>query len=207
MNARISLAVFGNQLSNSGYQPLYWINDPPQQPENLVPPGMDDNAFFYTLQVLPAHTQFTLIHNRVSSFGAWRPGVLKIAIALPKGYKIIDDISPLEVLLDVREKFLETCMTRSEGHHGMYNFKEKLADARIFTDIVNAYRLVPDNQPHLPMTGTGDALLLLDELAISQLFVSPQHHIFRPFRQIVIAAKGNTAAYRKTLSYFDLQAP
>ena len=41
--AKITLAIFGNQNSNSGFQPLFWINNPPQQLENMVPPAMEEN--------------------------------------------------------------------------------------------------------------------------------------------------------------------
>ena len=195
-NNKISLAIFGNQNSNSGFQPLYWINNPPQQLENIVPPGMDENPYFFTLQVLPAHTQYTLIHNRVSSYMSVRPGVLKMAIAIPKGYTIRDGVSPLEVLLDVRQQFIETCMTLRDAQTDAYNYKEKLADSDIFVKIVDSYQLVPDKQPHLPMKGTEEAVMLLDDMAISQLFVTPQHPEFQRFKSIVIANKGNASVYK-----------
>ena len=195
-NNKISLAIFGNQNSNSGFQPLYWINDPPQQLENIVPPGMDENPYFFTLQVLPAHTQYTLIHNRVSSYMSVRPGVLKMAITIPKGYSIRDGVSPLEVLLDVRQQFIDNCMTLRDAHTEAYNYKEKLADPDIFVNTINSYQLVPNAQPHLPMTGTEDAVMLIDEMAISQLFIAPQHSEFQKFRSIVIANKGNASVYK-----------
>ena len=195
-NNKISLAIFGNQNSNSGFQPLYWINNPPQQLENIVPPGMDENPYFFTLQVLPAHTQYTLIHNRVSSYMSVRPGVLKMAIAIPKGYTIRDGVSPLEVLLDVRQQFIETCMTLRDAQTDAYNYKEKLADPDIFVKIVDSYQLVPDRRPHFPMKGIEDAVMLLDDMAISELFVAPQHPEFQQFKSIVIANKGNASVYK-----------
>ena len=195
-NIKISLAIFGNQNSNSGFQPLYWINNPPQQLENIVPPGMDENPYFFMLQILSTHTQYTLIHNRVSSYMSVRPGVLKMAIAIPKGYSIRDGVSPLEVLLDVRQQFINSCMTLRDAHTEAYNYKEKLADADQFTSIINSYELVPSTLPHLPMTGIEDAVMLIDEMAISQLFLAPQHPEFQRFRSVVIANKGNASVYK-----------
>lgn len=200
MNDKISLAIFGNQNSNSGFQPLYWINDPPQQLENIVPPGMDENPYFFTLQVLSTHIQYTLIHNRVSSYMSVRPGVLKMAIAIPKGYIISGDISPLEVLLVVRQAFINTCMTLRDAHTEAYNFKEKLADPDVFTSIIDSYELEADTRPYHPMSGTEDALLLLDDVAITQLFAAPQHSEFIPFKRIIIANKGNAAVYKTVLN-------
>ena len=195
-NIKISLAIFGNQNSNSGFQPLYWINDPPQQLENIVPPGMDENPYFFTLQVLPAHTQYTLIHNRVSSYMSVRPGVLKMAITIPKGYCISDGISPMQVLLDIRQKFIDTCMTLRDTQSKAYNFKEKLVSPDVFINIINTYRLMPDTQPHLPMTGTEDAVMLLDDTAISLFFIAPQRPELQKFRRIIIANKGKTDIYK-----------
>ncbi len=195
-NIKISLAIFGNQNSNSGFQPLYWINDPPQQLENIVPPGMDENPFFFTLQVLPTHTQYTLIHNRVSSYMSVRSGVLKMAITLPKGYCIGNGVSPMQVLLEVRQKFIDTCMTLRDAHAEAYNFKEKLANPDEFSSIVDAYQLVPCTQPQLPMTGTEDAVILLDDNAIAQLFIAPHYPEFTPYRRIVVANKGNASVYK-----------
>ena len=206
-NNKISLAIFGNQNSNSGFQPLYWINDPPQQLENIVPPGMDENPYFFTLQVLPAHTQYTLIHNRVSSYMSVRPGVLKMAITIPKGYSIRDGVSPLEVLLDVRQQFIDTCMTLRNAHTEAYNYKEKLANPDIFVNIIDSYQLVPNAQPHLPMTGTEDAVMLIDDMAISQLFIAPQYPEFQKFRSIVIANKGNASVYEAQFNGVLAPAP
>jgi hypothetical protein len=180
MDNKISLAIFGNQNSNSGFQPLYWINNPPEQLENLVPPGMDENPYFFTLQVLPSHTQYTLIQNRVSSYMSSRAGVLKMAIAIPKGYCISGGISPMQVLLQVREKFIETCMTLRDSHAEAYNFKEKLPPPDDFVNIVDSYHLAITPKPHLPMSGTEEALMLLDDEAIALLFTSPHHPEFHP---------------------------
>lgn len=195
-DTKISLAIFGNQNSNSGYQPLYWINDPPQQLENFVPPGMDENPYFFTLQVLPAHTQYTLIQNRVSSYMSSRPGVLKMAISIPKGYRISGGVSPMTVLIEVRKTFLDTCMTQRDAHIEAYNFKEKLADPDIFSTIVDAYQLEADTQPHLPMSGTDEMLMLLDDTAIAQLFIAPQKPEFTQFKRIIVANKGDVSIYK-----------
>ena len=193
--ASISLAIFGNQNSNSGFQPLYWINDPPQPLENIVPPGMDANPYFFTLQLLSAHTQYTLVQNHVSSYMSARPGVLKIAIAIPCGYQLIDGVSPLDVLMVVREKFIETCMTAQEASTKVYHFNEKLVPPEVFVEVLDSYQLEESRLPHLPMNGTQDAVLLLNDEEIAQLFVNPQCPEFSDFKRIVIGNSGNTEVY------------
>lgn len=164
---RITLAIFGNQLSNSGFQPLYWINNPPKELENIVPPGMDDCPHFFTLQQLPGYTQLTLTNCRVSSFQSARPGVLKMAVAIPQGYRLSNGESLTEVLMHVYDTFRQTCMTQRDEHAATFNFCEKLPPASTFADIVNSYTLVPASD-QLPSLGIiGDTPLLFDGMPTS----------------------------------------
>ena len=153
---RITLAIFGNQLSNSGFQPLYWINNPPKELENIVPPGMDDCPHFFTLQQLPGYTQLTLINCRVSSFQSARPGVLKMAVAIPQGYRLSNGESLTEVLMHVYDTFRQTCLTQRDEHAATFNFCEKLPPASTFADIVNSYTLVPASDQTVTSTAVDD---------------------------------------------------
>ncbi len=202
-NTKISLAIFGNPNSNSGFQPLYWINDPPQQLDNFIPPGMDENLYFYTFMVQPGFTQYELIHNRVSSYMSIRQGVLKIAITIPRGYRLSGGASPLDVLLTLRETFVETCLTKREEHSDVYNFKDKLVEPSVFASIVDSYELEPTSAPHYPMKGTDDALLLLDDASISQFFVSPHYPRLSAYRRLVLAHHGKETAYAAHFNKLD----
>lgn len=205
-NQKITLAIFGNQNSNSGFQPLYWINNPPRQLENLVPPGMEENACFFVLETTPAFTQYTLIQNHVSSFMAVRPGVLKIGITIPAGYKIAGGVSPMDVLLRIRDTFLAECMTLKSQFSDTYNFKEALAGEQVFSQIVNDYTLTPAPYPRQRvMQGTDDAVLLLPAEQIALLFKCPQYAEFESCAKVIVAEKGNTDVYQKVLG--ELQIP
>ncbi len=204
-NQKLTLAIFGNQHSNSGFQPLYWINNPVQQLENLVPPGMEENKYFFVVETTPTCTQFTLIQNHVSSYMSVRPGVLKMAITLPPGYQLASGVSPFDVLMRVRQTFIEQCLTQKSALSETYNFNNKLAPIDVFADIVNSYALVPAISRHRPMCGSDDALLLVDsEERISQLFLDVQYPEFEPYRRIVVATHGNTTAYAHVLSQLDI---
>lgn len=200
-NPKITLAIFGNQNSNSGFQPLYWINNPPQQLENLVPPGMEENTHFFVLEATPAYTQFTLIQNHVSSYMSVRAGVLKIAITIPAGYQVAGGVSPMQVLQQVKETFMSECMTRKSSLSETYNFNEKLVDGHIFSQIVDNYTLEPAAYtPTHPMRGNADGIMLLPATQIAELFKQPQHPEFESCRKVVVAEKGNTANYHKVIT-------
>ena len=200
-NPKITLAIFGNQNSNSGFQPLYWINNPPQQLENLVPPGMEENPYFFVLENTPSFTQFTLIQNHVSSYMSVRAGVLKIAITIPAGYQIAGGVSPMQVLLQVDETFMSECMTRKSSLSETYNFNEKLVDGHIFSQIVDSYSLEPAayTRSH-PMRGKHDGIMLLPTNQIAEMFRQPQHPEFENCSKVIVAEKGNTANYLKVIT-------
>lgn len=203
-NQKISLAIFGNQNSNSGFQPLYWINNPVQQLENLVPPGMDDNSYFFVLQVTPTQTLYTLVQNRVSSYMSSRPGALKMAIGIPQGWRIEGGDGPFELLLAIREKFLQTCMTQNKGASLTYNFNEKLADSSVFEQMLDDYILEPSRVQQVPMTGNDDALLLLTAQKTSLLFKDPQRPEFAHFKRIVIGEKGKSSSYQSYITGLEI---
>ena len=204
---KITLAIYGNQNSNSGFQPLFWINNPAQQLENLVPPGMEENNYFFVLQNTARYSQFTLVQNHVSSYMSSRPGVLKMAIEIPQGYQLADDQSPFNVLLNIRELFLSTCMTQKSALSQRYNFKERMPAPDQFIALTDRYHLLPVQRVPYAMTGSEDAFLPLDMEQTSLLFKNPHYPEFVQFRQVVIAPKGNTASYSHTISGLTIPRP
>ena len=186
----ISLMICGNRMSAGGYETLYYLNEPPfPELRNLLHPGMQDNSYYFVISITEQYTQYTLVHNNVKSFGASRKGVLKISISIPKGYKIKGDATPLNVLLDVRLKFVTECMTPIPGLKEGFNFKERMVDDPSFVDVLSQYKLVACNMIHRPMTGTGHALLLTTNF--NGLFRDVQYPEFSDYGEIVVAETGD----------------
>ena len=206
-NPRITLAIFGNQNSNSGFQPLCWINNPVQQLENLIPPGMEDNSYFFVLETGEKFTQYTLVQNHVSSYMSVRPGALKMAIGIPNGYRLADDESPLSLLMDVHDTFLQECMTQKSSLSENRNFKEELPDEQIFKDIVARYSLEPSYDPVYPMHGDADAVLLLSAGQMADFFRNVHYPELQGYKRVVIGEKGNTAVYSAVVSGLQIPLP
>jgi len=204
---RITLAIFGNQNSNSGFQPLYWINQPPQQLENLIPPGMEDNPYFFVLETGQQFTQYTLVQNHVSSYMSIRPGALKMAVAISNGYRLAGDASPLDVLLAVRETFVRECMTQKSSLSQTHNFKEVMVDEQVFKDILSTYTLEASYDPVYPMQGSDDALLLLSETQMTDFFRNVHYPELQRYRRVVIGEKGNPTVYAATITGLQIPLP
>lgn len=204
-NPRITLAIFGNQNSNSGFQPLYWINNPVQQLENLIPPGMEENSYFFVLETGEKFTQYTLVQNHVSSYMSVRPGALKMAIGIPNGYRLANDESPLTVLMAVQDTFLKECMTQKSSLSETRNFKQVLPDEQLFKSIVDGYSLIPSYDRVYPMQGADDAVLLLPPAQMADFFRNVHYPELQGYKKVVIGEKGNTTVYPAVVS--DLQIP
>lgn len=204
-NPRITLAIFGNQNSNSGFQPLYWINNPVQPLENLIPPGMEENSYFFVLETGEKFTQYTLVQNHVSSYMSVRPGALKMAIGIPNGYRLDNDESPLTVLMAVQDTFLKECMTQKSSLSETRNFKQVLPDEQLFKSIVDGYSLIPSYDRVYPMQGADDAVLLLPSAQMADFFRNVHYPELQGYKKVVIGEKGNTTVYPAVVS--DLQIP
>jgi len=204
-NPRITLAIFGNQNSNSGFQPLYWINNPVQPLENLIPPGMEENSYFFVLETGEKFTQYTLVQNHVSSYMSVRPGALKMAIGIPNGYRLANDESPLTVLMAVQDTFLKECMTQKSSLSETRNFKQVLPDEQLFKSIVDGYSLIPSYDRVYPMQGADDAVLLLPSAQMADFFRNVHYPELQGYKKVVIGEKGNTTVYPAVVS--DLQIP
>ena len=205
-NPRITLAIFGNQHSNSGFQPLYWINNPIRQLDNPLPPGMGKNPYFFVVETGPKHTQYTLVENNVSSFDGTRAGVLKMAIGIPNGYRLSNE-SPMNVLLEIRRTFLSQCMTQKSSITVTRNFKDELPDGQIFKNILDRYRLVRSYEQVCPMQGTEDAVMLLSPAEIEAFFINVHYPEFAAFRKLVVGETGNTEFYAKVISGLPIPRP
>ena len=206
-NPRITLAIYGNQYSNSGFQPLYWINNPIRQLENLLPPGMGKNPYYFVVETGLQHTQFTLIENNVSSCDGFRAGVLKMAIGIPNNYRLANDESPMNVLLEVRKTFIEQCMTKKSSLSLIRKFNSELPDEQVFKNILNSYGLVRSYEKVYPMQGTGDAVMLLSSAQTEAFFRNVHYPEFAGLKKLVVGEAGNTENYAKAITGLAIPRP
>ena len=204
---KITLAVYGNQHSNSGFQPLYWINNPERQLENLLPPGMGQNPYYFVVETGTKYTQFTLIENNVSSYDGFRAGVLKMAIGIPNDYRLTNNESPMNVLLDIRKTFIEQCMTKKSSLSLTRNFKDELPDEQMFKDILNKYSLMRTYDQVYPMQGTEDAVILLSSEQTTAFFSNVHYPELAGYKRLVVGEKGNTENYAKVITGLTIPRP
>lgn len=186
---QISLKVCGNPDANSGFQTMVIFNSPAIEIKDAVYVGFDANSYFFTIRIEKNQVVYKLVKNNVSSLGASRQGSLVIGIAIPKGYKLDKCISPYDVLIELKNRFLALCMTCKDPATEKYEFNTIRVQPNILDDIAGSYSLVPVQMPYRAMSvGAPIGYLTATEEQIKLLLNDVQYPAFTKFGEIVVAA-------------------
>ena len=186
---QISLKVCGNPDANSGFQTMVIFNSPAIEIKDAVYVGFDANSYFFTIRIEKNQVVYKLVKNNVSSLGASRQGSLVIGIAIPKGYKLDKCISPYDVLIELKNRFLALFMTCKDPATEKYEFNTIRVQPNILDDIAGSYSLVPVQMPYRAMSvGAPIGYLTATEEQIKLLLNDVQYPAFTKFGEIVVAA-------------------
>ncbi len=189
---KIALKINGNPSANAGYASIGMHNSPLfQLPDGAAAVG--NVPFYFTIFIEPRFTQYTIVHNNVKSFGAQRDGALKIAISIPAGYKLSNNISPYDVLMQVDQRFRAAFL--KEGFQpGTFQYaKENITSdelQRVIYPVIDQYStmLVNVGASHRPMKQGGPvAFVMCDAARIKELFRDVQYPEFASYGEIVVA--------------------
>ena len=166
---KIALKINGNPSANAGYASIGMHNSPLfQLPDGAAAVG--NVPFYFTIFIEPRFTQYTIVHNNVKSFGAQRDGALKIAISIPAGYKLSNNISPYDVLMQVDQRFRAAFL--KEGFQpGTFQYaKENITSdelQRVIYPVIDQYStmLVNVGASHRPMKQGGPVAFVMCDAA------------------------------------------
>ena len=99
MPSSLSLYIYGNKHSDSGFAPILVIGTPLALADSFYP-GFESCPEFYVLHTTETQTLYTVVRNGVSSIGAARTGSFKMALGVPRGMKLAGGVSPYDVLTE-----------------------------------------------------------------------------------------------------------
>lgn len=165
MNDKISLWISGNQR-RSGYTPILSVNEPPfSYPGYDERKGMQSLDFYIVVKTTADYTQYTLIHNKISTADGYPNAILKIAIGIPAGMCIEHDKSPYDVLIAVKDTFVKEYMTPTYGVEGGFSFTDKLVTEDLFVKILDSYKLKGDSSSQKVMRGTSTKTVYTEDVS------------------------------------------
>lgn len=195
-NPEISLMIYGTRLSNSGWEPLVMLNNPPFPPlENLGVSGIGESPIYYTVRIDQNYTQYTLVYNPkyIKAHAAQRNGALKVSISIPKGYRLVDKdgraATPYNVFIDIKNTLEQQTLKPIVGRPGAFEFNADFPADDIFAQVLFNYKLVSAEMPHRPMSRNSveDGIVLVNESQLDELFNDIQYTEFAPYKQIAFA--------------------
>lgn len=188
-NKYISLKVCGNQYANSGFMPLISFNSPTFEVTDSEYSGFNSNSYFISVKIENFQVVYTLVKTNVRSCnGALREGSLKIAISVPKGYRISGGRNPYQVLMKIKDYFMSSCMTCKDSVNGIYEFNSGIINPAILDDMAREYPLEAFAGPYHPMTaGAPKGYITLSEESMNLLFNDIQYTEFSAYSEVIVA--------------------
>ena len=201
-NKYISLKVCGNQYANSGFMPLVSFNSPSFEVTDAEYSGFNTNSYFFSIRIERSQVVYTLIKNNVRSCnGALREGSLKIAIAIPKGYKIANGKTPYDALIRLKDSFISSCMTCKDSIKGVYEFNTGIINPNVLDEMAREFTLENASGPYHTMTvGAPKGYIILPEESMNLLFNDVQYVEFASYGEIIIASLVQNTNYTALLN-------
>lgn len=195
-NKKIALRVGGTVNSLDGFTPLVSFNSPRFELDAISYNGFDGNSFFYVVKVESHQVVYKLVKNRVTNNAFAAESFLVIAFAIPAGFRLAGGKSPEEVLLRLKDAFLERCMTCKNEATEEYEYKAESIEADVLDDVAEAYKLEPCKGPYFPMTaGTPIGYVLETKEKISELLKDVRYAEFVNFSELVVAERVGETNY------------
>ena len=193
---KITLLISGNKIGNAGFNKLLNVGDFPLGLTDIdYPTNFVANHCFY-FQHTATYRKLVLMckPSTIVSSGAARAGRLSIAIVIPKGLRIVGGKSPYDLLLEIKNKFMESNMNYYESAN-MYEFKSEDYDKQPFEEILNKYPLEKGTSRHIVTAGEMNAYMIASEDKIRDLLRDPQYAEFANYKFVWVCSQGNPQNY------------
>lgn len=195
----ISLKIYGNPEANAGFQPLVLVNNASFRVEDTNYGVGSEFSFFYTVRIEESQTVYTMVKNRVHSYGATREGALKISIGIPAKMRMASG-TPLDVLRQVYSSFVSGYMTLQHVEREEYEFKKGRVDDAEFKTIVDSYQLVSVCAPQRVMLGTGFGVCVVPHEKLHLLMQDVQYREFQTYSEVAVVEEGVATGLLSALS-------
>lgn len=203
----LSAKIYGNPHANSGFMPIASFNATSSfEVPDVEYGGLSDNSYFFLIKTTAEHVMYTLVKNQVYSYSQnaeTRLGSLKIAITIPKDYKLAENHTPYDVLIQFKNHFLASCMKCISPTRDAYQFIGANIDQHILDDVARRYELVPHVGPYRPMIGNKTGCITTDDNNIKLLLSDVQYTEFTNYKEIIVAKSCTSDAYDK-LQYISI---
>jgi len=194
-NPRITLWISGSQKRSSGFQPILVTGNIMLNPSYQGYPGMESTPYYYILKLTPDYTQYTLVHNNITTVDGVNGTMLKITLAIPAGCRLQGGMSPLILIDEIRQAFFSLYMQPSLGMDNSFTYKREAPQKEVFERILSRYPLEPSSALQFPTTGNEVGLYLASPEHTAELFRDIHQYDFTQYAKVIVATHANTSYY------------
>ncbi len=191
----IPVIVHGNPNSSSGVSTIAFHNAPSFKIKDVTYAGFSNCSYFFTIRSDQHEVVYSLVKNHVSSYGATRGGTLVIAFSIERGYCLDGGLSPYDVLIALKNAFLEANMICKNPQHEEFSYNQSV-DEKALENVVRQYSLIPCSKPYMIMSENGPkAYIECSEDNIKKLLFDINYPEFEEFSEIIIATSAKNSPY------------
>lgn len=182
----ISLRISGRRQRQAGFSPLVNVGIFPSALDQDLDRNFASSRKTIVLRHCQEYIAYVLYDQMVKSFDTNAPGLLTIALTIPRGEKLTEGCSPYTLLMKVYRQFQVLYMEAQTD--GFYLFKDTQADSSIFKAIVDSYSLETAPGRYVQMNTNGMiGTLAVPERQMEAFFRDTQYPEFASFKEIQIA--------------------
>lgn len=187
-NKYISVKVCGSPAPSLGYETLIMWNSPNIEVMDRNYEGMGKNSYFFSICIEQKQIVYSLIKNYIHAHGAIRQSNLTIALSIPRGYRLAGGASPYDVLIDLKDTFLQECMICRDEIIETYEFKEERPPLDVLDETAKKYPLVEFPSPwHIMPKSAPIGCLITAENSVKELMRDVQYPEFEKYSEVLIA--------------------
>lgn len=195
MANEITLLICGTQEGNAGFSELLIVGNTPLVKEDVTYPNQFA-ASDYCINV--RHTndyiKYNLLCNPsiIKSVGASRGGRLSFSLTIKRGYRLLGEKTPFDLLYAIMKEFMGRNMSLSTD--GAFTFKPGMYDPQPFKQIISEYtNSLQENRRYILMGGDSNAHMVIpNESDIRSFLEDTQYEKLVSYNSIWVGTKGVT---------------
>lgn len=187
-NKYISVKICGSPVPNLGYETLIMCNNPNIDIKDRNYDGMGKNSYFFSICIEQKQIVYSLIKNYIRAHGSIRQSNLIIALSIPIGYRLSGGVSPYDVLIDLKDTFLQECLICRDEILEIYEFKEERPALDVLDETTKKYPLVECPSPwHIMPKSAPIGCLITAENSVKDLMRDVQYQEFEKYSEVLVA--------------------
>lgn len=187
-NKYISVKICGSPVPNLGYETLIMCNNPNIDIKDRNYDGMGKNSYFFSIRIEQKQIVYSLIKNYIRAHGSIKQSNLTIALSIPRGYRLLGGVSPYDVLIDLKDTFLQECLICRDEILEIYEFKEERPALDVLDETTKKYPLVKCPSPwHIMPKSAPIGCLITAENSVKDLMRDVQYLEFEKYSEVLVA--------------------